>query len=122
MRPDLGPEGPCKRASISKATFGCPASRSKFSRALATFRNGKKPPDFSGFRRCSGRTRSSGASEPFGAAPVRAAVAVIAITIIAAVAIEAPIPVHFAPKPVEPPAFPAAGPAVHVGQDGKPAL
>src|SRR5689334_10398405 len=107
-----------ERASFSKATFGCPASRNEFSRALADRRNGKKPLDFSGFCRCSDRAPARGASEPFGAAPVRAAIPVTAVAAIAAiVAIHA----HFALEPVMAPAFPAPEP-VHAGQDGEPAL
>jgi hypothetical protein len=49
--PGSCPEKPCKRASFSKATPRCPASRSEFSRPLASPRNGKKPLEFSGFRR-----------------------------------------------------------------------
>src|SRR6185312_7069413 len=98
-----------ERASFSKATFGCPASRGEFSRALADRRNGKKPLDFSGFCRCSDQAPTSrGASEPFGAAPVpRAAIPVAAVAAIAAiVAIRA----HFALEPVMAPAFPAPEP------------
>src|SRR6185295_4623983 len=118
MRPDLGPESPRKRASFSKATRGCPASRAKFSRALADSRNGKKPLDFSGFYRCSDRAPIEGVSEPFGAAPVRSTIPVITVAAIAAVAVKIPVPPHFALEPVVAPAFPAPKP----GQDGEPAL
>src|SRR4029453_10912033 len=117
MRPDLGPESPRKRASFSKATRGCPASRAKFSRALADRRNGKKPLDFSGFCRCSDRAQIEG-SEPFGAAPVRSTIPVITVAAIAAVAVKIPVPPHFALEPVVAPAFPAPKP----GRPGEPAL
>src|SRR6185503_7652421 len=120
MRPELGPESPRKRASFSKATRGCPASRAKFSRAFADRANGEKPLDFSGFRRCSGWARRSGASEPFGTALGPPTVPVIAISAVAVVPVRVALPAHFAV--VVPPASPAAEPAVHTGQHGKPAL
>src|SRR3954453_6737658 len=120
MRPDLGPESPRKRASFSKATPGCPASWSEFSRALADSSNGEKPLDFSGFCRCSGWARRSGASEPFGTALGPPTVPVIAISAVAVVPVKIAVPAHFAL--VVPPASPAAEPAVHAGQHGEPAL
>src|SRR5215208_1321667 len=120
MRPELGPESPRKRASFSKATRGCPASRAKFSRAFADRANGEKPLDFSGFCRCSGWARRSGASEAFGTALGPPTVPVIAISAVAVVPVSVALPAHFAL--VVPPASPAAEPAVHTGQHGKPAL
>ena len=47
MRPDAWVRKSLReRASFSKATRGCPASRSEFSRALADRQNGEKPLDF----------------------------------------------------------------------------
>src|SRR4051812_42309489 len=114
-------KSPRKRASFSKATPGCPASRAKFSRALADRRNSKKPLDFSGFCRCSDRTRSRGASEPFGTAPVRAAIPVTTVAAVPGGAVKAAVHAHSALNPVMPPAFPAPNP-VHAGQDREPAL
>src|SRR2546430_373090 len=120
MRPELGPESPRKRASFSKATRGCPASRDEFSRPLAAPANGEKPLDFSGFCRCSGRARRSGGLEPLGAAPVRPVIPVIPVAVVAAMAVKIAVPAHFAL--VVAPASPAAEPAVHTGQHGEPAL
>src|SRR6185437_1414264 len=126
MRPDLGPEKPCKRASFSKATPRCPANRNEFSRSLASPRNGKKPPNFSGFRRHRDRPAESKLLEPPAAAPIRAAVAVIAIPVepvAAVVAIGAAIHAHtaWAHSTMVAPALAAAEPA-HVGQQSEAAL
>src|SRR4051812_38176034 len=114
-------KSPRKRASFSKATPGCPASRAKFSRALADCQNGKKPLDFSGFRRCSEHAPTGRASEPFGTAPVRAVVPVMTVAAVAAIAVKVAVHAHFALEPVMAPAFPAPEP-VHTGQDREPAL
>src|SRR4051795_12814014 len=79
--PGSCPEKPCKRASFSKATPRCPANWGEFSRPLASPRNGKKPLNFSGFRRYRDRPAESLYLEPFAAAPIRAAIAVVAIPV-----------------------------------------
>src|SRR5438105_4320972 len=114
MRPDAWVRKSLReRASFSKATRGCPASRSEFSRALADSRNGKKPLDFSGFCWLPG---DPGALEALRASLVGSVVPVIAIPVVTAVAVKA----HSVLEPM-PPAFPAPEP-VHMGQDGEPAL
>src|SRR6187431_815470 len=120
MRPELGPESPRKRASFSKATRGCPASRAKFSRAFADRANGEKPLDFSGFCRCSGWARRSGASEPSWTALGPPTVPVIAISAPAVVPVRVALPAQ-CPLGV-PPASPAAQRAVNTGWHGKPVL
>src|SRR5438132_1064731 len=118
MRPDAWVRKSLhERASFSKATPGCPASRDEFSRASADRRNGKKPLDFSGFCGCSDQAPTGGASEPFGAAPVRAAIPVITVAIAAKVAIHAPFALELVMAPA-----PHAPEPVHAGQNGKPAL
>ena len=82
---------------------------------MADRQNGKKPLDFSGFRRCSDRAPIGGASEPFGTAPGRSTVPVIAITAVAVVPVGVAVHAHFALEPVVAPAFPAPKP----GQNGE---
>src|SRR5882672_10050847 len=131
MRPETGPEKPCKRASFSKATPRCPASRNEFSRPLASPGNGKKPLNFSGFRRYRDRSAESECLEPLAAAPIRAAVAIVAIPVetttpaaVVAVTVKAAVRAHTAlpHTAVVAPAFAAAKTVLHVGQHGKPAL
>src|SRR5947208_13102628 len=82
-------------------------------------RNGKKPLDFSGFRRHRDRPAESCCLESLGAALIRAAVAVVAIPVeaatpaaIVAVTVKAAVRTHASgAHPVVTPAFPAAEPA-----------
>ena len=91
-------KSPRKRASFSKATPGCPANRSEFSRALAAPGNSEKPLDFSGFCPVLGRSRIGTRSEPLGAAPVRPAIPVIPVPVVAAIAVEVAVAAHSAAR------------------------
>src|ERR1700726_4192566 len=97
MRPGPGPESLRKRASFSKATPRCPASR----RVFPALGNAKKPLQSSGFSRF--RPIVGPRSEPLGTAPVPVAVTV--------------------PASLESTMSPAsARPAFHMGQDGEATL
>src|SRR5207245_63934 len=82
-----------------KATKGCPASRSEFSRALADSRHGKTPLDFSGF--C-WLPADPGALEPLRASLAGPAAPVIPIPLQPAVALKATMPAHAPPGAMAP--------------------
>src|SRR5665213_2098378 len=118
--PGTGPESLRKRASFSKATPRCPASRRSIPGSSGGRCKTQKPPESGGFC-CVWKNWALARLEPFGTASVAMIPAHPAIAVGAPIAVETMVPIvaiAVAPEFMVPPA--AAEPAGHMRQHPEP--